>query len=118
MAKGHEVRQLNLYALGFDPVLRAQDWRRYLKQGQNTESVEEHLVQLRWAEGVIFVYPTWWYSLPAMLKGWLERVLVPYETFELRHGINPILGKLGQYPPYRWYFDIWFSVVVDPVCRA
>jgi NAD(P)H dehydrogenase (quinone) len=96
IAKGHEVRSVDLYALGFDPVLRADEWRRYMKQGANTEGIEEHLAQLRWAQGLIFVYPTWWYSLPAMLKGWLERVLVPYETFELRPGFNPILGRLGN----------------------
>ena len=32
---------------------------------------------VRWADALVFVYPTWWMGLPAILKGWLERVFVP-----------------------------------------
>jgi putative NADPH-quinone reductase len=45
---------------------------------------------LRWAEGMVFVYPTWWYGLPAMLKGWLDRVWTPDLTFE----ISPDTGAI------------------------
>lgn len=94
-AAGHEVRALDLNAAGFDPVLRADERRAYMTRGGNVPpDVAEQLGHLRWAEGVVFVYPTWWYSLPAMLKGWLDRVFVPYETFELGSGLKPILGRL------------------------
>ena len=42
----------------------------------------------------MFVYPTWWYSMPAMLKGWIDRVWVPHATFELPKGLAPIKGRL------------------------
>ena len=94
-AAGHEVRALDLYAIGFDPVLRADERRSYMTPGRNVPpDVAEQLEHLRWAEGVIFVYPTWWYSLPALLKGWLDRVFVPYETFELGSRLKPIVGRL------------------------
>ena len=38
---------------------------------------------VRWAEAIVFVYPTWWAGLPAMVKGWLDRVLVPGVAFVL-----------------------------------
>lgn len=93
-AAGHEVRSLDLYAMGFDPVMRCEERRGYMERGANAAHVAEHLEHLRWAEGLILVYPTWWYSLPAMLKGWLDRVFVPYETFELSARLNPIKGML------------------------
>lgn len=92
---GHEVRDLDLYATGFEPAMGADERRAYMERGANTPPVvAEHLAHLRWAEGVILVYPTWWYSLPAMLKGWLDRVFVPYETFALGDRLKPIDGLL------------------------
>ncbi len=41
------------------------------------------MADLEWCDALIFVYPTWWYGLPAMLKGWLDRVLVPGVAFRL-----------------------------------
>lgn len=94
-AAGHEVRALDLNAMGFDPVLRVEERRAYTTRGGNVPSdVAEQLGHLRWAEGVVFVYPTWWSSLPAILKGWLDRVFVPHETFELGSGLKPIVGRL------------------------
>jgi NAD(P)H dehydrogenase (quinone) len=42
----------------------------------------------RWCDTLIFVYPTWWYGLPAMIKGWLDRVLVPGLAFLMPDGQN------------------------------
>jgi putative NADPH-quinone reductase len=91
---GHEVRVLDLYRSGFDPVLSEDHRRHYHTPGRNEKEVAEHLDLLRWAEGLVFVYPTWWYSLPAILKGWLDRVWVPHATFELPNGLQPVTGKM------------------------
>src|SRR5262249_53562891 len=72
-AAGHEVRIGDLYAIGFDPVMSAEERRGYHEPGSNEKPVAEHLAMLRWCEGLVFVYPTWWYGPPAMLKGWLDR---------------------------------------------
>lgn len=81
--RGHQIRISDLYGGGFDPVMRAAEWHRYHDAGQNMEPVSEQVENLKWAEAVVFVYPTWWYGLPAMLKGWLERVLVPGFAFDI-----------------------------------
>jgi len=91
---GHEVRGLDLYAQGFDPVMSATHRRDYHTPGHNAAHVADQLEHLRWAEALIFVYPTWWYSLPAMLKGWIDRVWVPHVTFELPSGLQPVRGKM------------------------
>ena len=80
---GQQVRLADLYAAGFDPVMRVEEWRGYFKDDVDVEPIRDQAQQLLWAEAVIFIYPTWWYGLPAMLKGWLERVMVPGLAFEM-----------------------------------
>jgi putative NADPH-quinone reductase len=94
---GHEVDLLDLYAEGFDPVMREAERRAYHTPGENEAPVAGHLDRLRQAEGLIFVYPTWWYGPPAMLKGWLDRVWVPHATFgmpEKGRPIRPVLTHI------------------------
>ncbi|MGB3408696.1 MAG: NAD(P)H-dependent oxidoreductase [Jannaschia sp.] len=78
---GAEHRVRDLYRSNFTPVLTGQDLDVYLDEAANIEPVAQHVADLRWADTLIFVYPTWWYGLPAMLKGWLDRVLVPGVAF-------------------------------------
>jgi NAD(P)H dehydrogenase (quinone) len=93
-AGGHETRLLDLYAMGFDPVLSAQGRTDYHTAEVNEAPVADHLAALRWCEALVFVYPTWWYGPPAMLKGWLDRVWLPHATFVLPEPGRPITGKL------------------------
>lgn len=87
---GHEVRLRDLYAENFDPVMSADERRGYHEAGDNEIPVADHLADLRWAEGIVFVHPTWWYGQPAMLKGWLERVWVPHVAFTMPTERKPI----------------------------
>lgn len=91
---GHEIDLLDLYAEGFEPVMTADERAGYHSRGENRRPVATHLDRLKAAEGLVFVYPTWWYAQPAMLKGWLERVLLPHETFTMPEGHQPIRGLL------------------------
>lgn len=77
---GAEVRLCDLYAEGFDPVLSRAEWIGYTGP-DNREAVEAHVADLLWCDTLIFIYPTWWYGLPAMLKGWLDRVMLPDVAF-------------------------------------
>ncbi len=80
---GHEVDLLDLHAEGFQPVLGAEEWRGYQHEGPNLDPVKDHAERLAAADALIFVYPTWWFGLPAILKGWLDRVLVPGFAFAM-----------------------------------
>lgn len=80
-AAGWEHRVRDLYRSNFSPVLTAQELDGYLDEATNTAPVAQDVADLQWADTLIFVYPTWWYGLPAMLKGWLDRVLVPGVAF-------------------------------------
>lgn len=80
-AAGAEVRLTDLYARGFAPVLTRAEWEGYLESPANRAAVAEDVADVMWCDTLIFVYPTWWYGLPALLKGWLDRVLLPDVAF-------------------------------------
>jgi putative NADPH-quinone reductase len=93
-AGGHEVRLIDLHAEGFNPVMSAEERRRYHDPGPPPADVQPHIDALQWAEGLIFVYPTWWYSQPAMLKGWMDRVWRPGVTFTVPTPTEPMRPAL------------------------
>jgi NAD(P)H dehydrogenase (quinone) len=82
-ARGWDVRLVDLYAEGFDPVLGADERRHYHDRAPTDPALAPHIENLKWAEAILFVYPTWWYGLPAMLKGWLDRVWATDVAFKL-----------------------------------
>mgnify|MGYP001031533390 CR=1 FL=1 len=121
--KGHEVRSIDLYREGFTPAMSFGERRAYHEAGQNIAPVRAHLEHLAWCNALIFVYPTWWYSQPAMLKGWLDRVFVPHVTFKMPEGKTPLqprlqhIGCIGGISTYGapWLLTRW---VGDPGRRV
>lgn len=100
---GAAYRLRDLYRSNFSPVLTAHELDTYLDEAVNTDPVAQDVADLQWADTLIFVYPTWWYGLPAMLKGWLDRVLVPGVAFimprdgeDIRPGLTNIT-RLGVF---------------------
>ena len=89
-AAGHDVRVADLYGEEFDPVLRREERAAYHTAGENERPIAAEIERIKWAEALVFVYPTWWYGQPAMLKGWLDRVWVPHVTFTMPTETKPI----------------------------
>lgn len=86
---GHEVRTIDLYAEGFSPVMTPDERAAYETAHPILDPiVAAHADDVRWAEALVFVYPTWWSGLPAILKGWLERVMVTGVAFRLDHRVR------------------------------
>jgi len=84
--RGMEYRLIDLYAEEFDPVMSANDLACYGDTTSDRSRLSRHAEALAWCDALIFVYPTWWQGLPAMLKGWLDRVLLPGIAFDLPAG--------------------------------
>ncbi len=97
-AKGCEARLIDLYAENFDPVMRDGERREYNERAPADPALAQHIAHLKWAEAIVFVYPTWWYGLPAMLKGWLDRVWAKDVAFALDPGgrITPLMGHIRK----------------------
>jgi NAD(P)H dehydrogenase (quinone) len=94
---GHTVELRDLYAEGFAAALTAEERARYHTEGDNEAGIEDHVAALRRAEALVLVYPTWWYGMPAMLKGWFDRVWSPGVAFRLGAGaIEPLLTNIAR----------------------
>ena len=84
-AAGHEVRRQNIGEMHFDPILH---------EGYKTiQPLEPDLVDfhenVRWAEHIVIMYPTWWSSMPAMLEGLFDRAWLPHYAFNFAdHGLT------------------------------
>ena len=78
---GHEIKVKNLYQDNFNPVLDSNDLSQ-LHQGNIPERIANEHNDLLWAEGLVFIYPLWWFTPPAMLKGWFDVVLSNGVAFE------------------------------------
>ena len=94
-AGGHKVDLCDLYREIFDPVMSARERSVYKDTVNNFEAVREYVERLRQAEGVVFVFPSWWYGMPAILKGYLDRVWLPGVAFEFGpQAIRPLLTDM------------------------
>lgn len=80
---GYEVRLHDLCAEGFDPVLPAAEIAR---GAVLPPLVERHCKEIREAEGLVLVHPNWWGMPPAVMKGWIDRVLRPGVAYEFLPG--------------------------------
>lgn len=82
IAAGHDVDVIDLAHDGFDPIMGLDEWQVYMsRSGEIPADVVRYVQLIRMAEIVVFVYPTWWSGVPAQLKGWFDRVLVPGVAF-------------------------------------
>lgn len=97
---GAEVRLIDLYKNGFNPVMSQAELACYDDEGRNCSGLEEDTGHLCWCDTLLFVYPTWWYGMPAILKGWLDRVFLPGIAFRLPQNdgdnIKPCLDNITR----------------------
>lgn len=97
--KGHEVKLSDLYEMKFNPVLTASDFPerknpdffnpfleaiKASKTGAFAPDIKEEMEKVKWADLLIFQFPIYFTSMPAIMKGWIDRVLAP------GFGFNPI----------------------------
>jgi putative NADPH-quinone reductase len=95
---GHQVEIIDLYELhrqGFNPCLSEHEHRDYYEIGLDHPDpiTRSHIESLAGTEMLVFVYPTWWSGLPAILKGWLDRTFLPEVAFTLAPPDSPIGGN-------------------------
>lgn len=105
-ANGHAVQVSDLYAMGWKPQLDAGDTlereagtpfhpsldsKRAFEGGWQSPDIAAEQDKLRWADAVIFQFPLWWFSMPAIMKGWVERVY----AYGFAYGV-------GEHSDARW----------------
>jgi len=100
--KGHEVKLSDLYAMNFNPVLTEKDFTdrkkpdifkpffeaiQATKTGAFAPDILAEMEKVKWADLLIFQFPIYFTSMPAIMKGWIDRVLAP------GFGFNPITNS-------------------------
>ncbi|NUS22071.1 MAG: NAD(P)H-dependent oxidoreductase [Mesorhizobium sp.] len=82
-ARGDEVIDFDLHAMNFNPVMQAEERRGHFDLSQTPEDLQVYIEALRWAEACVFCFPTWWSGMPAILKGYFDRVWRPGIAYEV-----------------------------------
>jgi len=88
---GHDVYFHDLYEEQFDPLLPAAE---FFKDAALPPGIEKHCREIAAAEGIVVVHPNWWGQPPAILTGWIGRVLRPGVAYEF------LEGDQGEGVPY------------------
>jgi putative NADPH-quinone reductase len=94
---GHQVDLCDLYAEGFDPVLSAAERQGYHAIPGNRAPCEDYIRRVEQAEAMVLSFPTWSFGLPAILKGFFDRVFIPGVSFVLEDGVaRPNLTQIRK----------------------
>ncbi len=115
---GHEVDDCDLYAEGFNPVLSREERLNYHDTNINQRPVKAYVERLQRTDALVFCFPVWCFGLPAMLKGWFDRVLMPGVSFDISGpaDVKPALTHLKRIAAFTSYGrPRWMAFVMgDP----
>jgi len=95
-AMKHEVVVEDLYAEKFNPILTAVERESYYRDSYDSSNISEQVERLQEAEALVLLFPTWWFSFPAMLKGWFDRVWGPGIAYDHASDLGPIKPRLDN----------------------
>lgn len=95
---GRSVDLLDLYAEDFQPALSAEERRTYYEVPENRAGVASYTARLQAAETLVVQFPTWCFGPPAMIKGFVDRVMIPGIAFDIADGrtVSPRLDRLRE----------------------
>ncbi|NYI72534.1 NAD(P)H dehydrogenase (quinone) [Naumannella cuiyingiana] len=106
VSTGHDVDVIDLAAIDWDPVVRPGDYglsaitgpvgthaAQAIAAGTLDPTIARHQELLRGAELIVFMFPLWWFGMPAILKGWVDRVYTQGFAF----GLDDAAGRTRKY---------------------
>ena len=81
--RGHDIRFHDLYTERFDPILPAEE---ILRGAPLDPVITQHCQEIAEADGIVIIHPDWWGQPPAILKGWVDRVIRPGVAYRFPEG--------------------------------
>ena len=102
---GHEFKVIDLDKDGFDPVMREKDLSAFVQASRNPEKeiegldplIQVYVNKMRWAERIVMIFPIWWMTMPAMTKGFIDKVIFPGLVYKMEGGkLVSQLSRLKQ----------------------
>lgn len=122
--KGFTVTVKDLYKENFNPVLTKAERTSYYDKQFDSSQLKNDIEQLRETDSLILIFPTWWFSFPAILKGWFDRVWAPGYAYNHAPGFGKITPGLDNLKEVNvittlgapWWVD--FFVLRKPVKKV
>jgi putative NADPH-quinone reductase len=102
---GHEYKVIDLDKDRFDPVMREKDLSAFVQASRNPEKeiedldplIQVYVNKMRWAERIVMIFPIWWMTMPAMTKGFIDKVIFPGLVYKMEGGkLVSQLSRLKQ----------------------
>ena len=123
-SKGYEVTVKDLYQESFTPALSIDERQSYLENKFDDSQLQQDITQLKDTESLYLIFPTWWFSFPAILKGWIDRVWAPGHAYDHASDYGPIKPKLDNLKEMRvvttlgspWWVDLF--ILRQPVKKV
>ena len=123
--RGHATRIHDLYQMQFRAVLDGEDLLRNWR-GDLAPDTRREQDAVQWAQGLVLIYPIWWFGPPAILKGWIDRVFTRKFAFDfgpdgmkglLTHERALILNTLGG-DEATYQQEHWHELLVRPMAEG
>ena len=94
---GHEVDIIDLDSDHFDPVMTGEDLLAFRNHQAVDKQAIEYIKRIKQADHLVLIFPVWWELMPAMTKGFIDKVMFPGSTYSYTksgHGMQTMLNKL------------------------
>lgn len=91
----HEIDLIHLDENGFNPVMTAADLKAFKERQPIDPQVIAYAKRIEKADQLVFIFPIWWELMPAMTKGFIDKVIFPGAAYDYtRYGMKPLFKNI------------------------
>ncbi len=115
--QGKSVDLIDLNEDGFNPVMTKGDLRLFSRGEYADPLAEDYVKRLKESDEIVFIFPIWWYSMPAIMKGFLDKVLLKGHTYveENYQMVGVLKNKKATVLTTSTITEDYFKMIGDPI---